>query len=331
MAIHIRRREFIFTLGGAAAAWPLAARAQQPSLPVIGFLNSTSLKEWQEYVAAFHQGLNDAGYVEGRNVAIEYRWAEGNYDRLPELASDLVSQRVTVIVTSGGDITTWAAKAVTGTIPIVFMVGNDPVRSGLVARLNRPESNATGVTMFGGLLNAKRLEILREAAPHADVIAALLNPNSARIESDTTEIQNVTRELGLRLYILHAAGESDFEAVFATLVARGAKGLLVAADPMFVARRAQLVALASRHSIPAIYFTRAQAEAGGLMSYGANTLDLYRQLGLYAGRIVSGAKPVDLPVQQPVKVELILNLKTAKALGLTFPLTLLGRADEVIE
>jgi putative ABC transport system substrate-binding protein len=300
-------------------------------MPVIGFLNSTSLNEWREYVAAFHQGLKNAGYVEGHNVAIEYRWAEGHYDRLPELATDLVRQRVAVIVTSGGDITTWVAKAVTGTIPIVFMVGNDPVSSRLVARLNRPESNVTGVTMFGGLLNAKRLEILREAAPNADVFAALLNPNSPRVELDTTQIQDAARERGLRVHILHAAGESDFEAAFAALVARGAKALLVAADPMFVARRGPLVALATRHSIPAIYFTRAQAEAGGLMSYGANTLDMYRQLGLYAGRILSGAKPADLPVQQPVAVELVLNLKTAKMLGLAFPLSLLGRADEVIE
>jgi putative ABC transport system substrate-binding protein len=327
----MRRRDFFALLGGATAAWPLAGRAQAQALPVIGFLNSTSLKLWEQFLVPFRRGLSTAGYVEGRNVAIEYRWAEGNYERLPELAADLVRRRVSVIVASGGDVSTWAAKAATTTIPIIFIFGGDPARSGLVASLNRPEGNATGVTMFGALLNAKRLELLRQVAPQSDVIAALMNPSSGRVEADKVEIVDAARELGLRIHFVYAADEGAFDAAFAAMIAHGTKSLLVGADPMFTARRERLVSLAARNSIPAIYFTRLQAESGGLMSYGANLPDMYRQLGIYTGRILAGDKPADLPVQQPVKFELILNLKTAKALGLTVPTSILLRADEVIE
>jgi putative tryptophan/tyrosine transport system substrate-binding protein len=327
----MRRREFIALIGGAAVPWPLAARAQQPTMPVIGFLNSASPQEWNHLVAAFRQGLKDTGFVEGDNVTIEYRWAQGRYDRLPELAADLVGRRVAVIVSSGGDVSTWAAKAATTTIPIVFIVGNDPVQTGLVARLNRPEGNLTGVTIMGALLNVKRLEILREVVPRAEVIGALINPNSARADSDTTEILDTARSVGQQLEIVHAASENDFGPAFAALAERGAKALLVTADPMFVARSEGLVALAARYALPAIYTQRQTAAAGGLMSYGTSLSDMYRQLGTYVGRILSGAKPVDLPVQQPVKFEFGINMKTAKTLGLTFPLPLSGRADEVIE
>src|SRR5262245_8664090 len=262
----MRRREFIAALGGTAAIWPLVVSAQQSGMPVIGFLNSTSLREWEPNLAAFHSGLNSVGYVEGRNVAIEYRWADGNYERLPELVADLASRRVSVIVSSGGDITPWTAKAATQTIPLVFIVGNDPARSGLVTSLNRPEGNATGLTMFGALLNSKRLDFLHQVAPQSGVIAALINPKSVRAESDAAEITDAARKLGLRAHILHVGEERDFEAAFVALIAHGAKAVLVGADPMFVTRRDQLVALAAHHAIPTVYPLRSMVQAGGLMS-----------------------------------------------------------------
>jgi ABC-type uncharacterized transport system substrate-binding protein len=330
MAIRIRRREFIATFGGAVAAWPLAARGQQPPKPVIGFLSSRSPGDDPYLFPAFRLGLKEAGYVEGENVAIEYRFAENQYDRLPPLVADLVRRQVALIVANGPAART--AKGATATIPIVFTAGFDPVEIGLVASLNRPGGNITGVTILDVELGPKRLELLHELVPTATIIAALVNPTDpARAESTARGFQAAAGTLGLQLHVLHASTDSDLNTVFASLAQLQAGGLVIGGEPFFNSRSEQLGALSIRHAVPAIYQTRAFAAAGGLMSYGATLTDAYRTAGIYAGRILNGEKPADLPVQQASKVEMIINLKTARALGLTVPLSLLGRADEVIE
>jgi putative ABC transport system substrate-binding protein len=326
----MRRREFIRLLSGAAAAWPLTVRAQQP-MPVVGFLNAASPGPLRQQVAAFREGLKESDYVEGRNVAVEYRWAEGQYDRLPALVADLVRQQVSVIASGGGAPAALAAKAATTTIPIVFSVGADPVGLGLVASLNRPGGNITGVYQFTSGLEAKRLGLLHEMVPKATSIAVLVNPNFADAENQLRDVQEAAARLEVQLVIVRANAESDFDAAFSTLLRQRAGALLVCGSPFFNGRREQLVVLAARHAIPAIFEWRDFAAAGGLMSYGTNLADAYRQVGVYAGQILRGAKPVDLPVVQSTKFELVINLSTAKALGLEVPPTLAARADEVIE
>ena len=329
MIAKLKRREFI-TLLGSAAAWPIAARAQQPAMPVVGVLSVRGPGEDLHLLAAFRQGLKDVGYVEGQNTAIEYRFADGKYDQLPALAADLVRRQVTVIAALGTPAAP-AAKAATAAIPIIFTVGVDPVEVGLVASLSRPGGNLTGVTGLGVELGPKRLELLRELIPGATMIAALLNPNTPAAETLSSDLQASARSLGLELHILNAGTERDFEPAFASLMRLRAGGLVIGNDPFFISRSEQLAALALRHAVPTIFQFRAFAAAGGLMSYGSNLTDLYRQAGVYTGRVVKGEKPANLPVQQATKVELIINMKTARALGLTVPLSLLGRADEVIE
>jgi putative ABC transport system substrate-binding protein len=331
MTSHIERRKFLATLGGAAASWPLAARAQQGGMPVVGFLHGASADGAAYQVTAFRQGLNQTGYVEGQNVTIEYRWAEGQYNRLPALATDLVAHPLAVIATAGGISSVLAARAVTKAIPIVFLTGDDPVKFGLVASLNRPGGNLTGVSFLSPVLEAKRVELLRVLVPTATTIAVLVNPNSPGAEARLGDVREAARLLGQQVSIVNAGSEGDFEAAFARLVQQGAGALIVVSDPLFNNHRDQLTALTARHTIPAIYFDREFALAGGLMSYGTSIADAYRQLGIYAGRIVKGEKPADLPVVQPTKFELVINLKTAKALGLNIPDKLLALADEVIE
>jgi putative ABC transport system substrate-binding protein len=328
----MRRRDFI-TLGGSAAiAWPLAARAQQATVPVIGFLGSTSADLYADRLRVFRQGLNETGYVEGRNVAIEFRWADGHYDRLPDLVADLVRREVTVIVAAGTTSGALAAKAATATIPIVFSTGGDPVQLGLVASLNRPGSNLTGMTLWNMEVVPKRLELMRELVPTATNMALLINPTSpTSAEFETKYAQAASRALGLKLHVLNASTESEIDAALATLGQRGINALLIGSDVFFFDHRGQIVALAARHSIPTTYDRREFATAGGLISYGASILDLYRQVGVYVGRILKGERPANLPVMLPTKFELSINLKTAKALGLTIPSSLLARADEVIE
>jgi putative tryptophan/tyrosine transport system substrate-binding protein len=326
----MKRREFIAGLGS-AAAWPLAARGQQTT-PVIGFLNIGSPETFGVYVAAFKRGLTDAGYAEGRNVGIEYRWARGQYDRLAELAADLVNRRVAVIAANGGGIAAFAAKAATSTIPIVFTFGDgDPVRYGLVASLNRPGGNITGVTMIAGVLEPKRLEFLREVMPAAEQIYMLINPNNASAGMDSAEVAVATHKLGLELKIVKASTETEIDAAFATLAEARARALMVINDAFLMVRREQITALATSHRIATVYPWREYAAVGGLMSYGASIEDSYRQSGAYVGRILGGAKADDLPVVQPTKFELVINLNNAKALGLDIPPTLLALADEVIE
>jgi putative tryptophan/tyrosine transport system substrate-binding protein len=327
----MRRREFITLLGGAAVARPLVARAQQPALPVVGFLSTGSSGLFASRVSAFRQGLSETSYVEGRNVTIEYRWAESRNDRLPTLAADLAGRRVNVIVTAGGTPAARAAKAATTTIPIVFGIGNDPVQMGLVASLNRPGGNITGVTSLSGEIGPKRLELLHEVVPTATIIGLLVNPTNPAAESQSTELQPAARTLGLQLHVLHASAERDFDAAFASLVQLRAGGLVIVADAVFNTRGEQLAALTLHHAVPAAFQYREFAAAGGLMSYGDSATEEYRRMGVYTGRILKGEKPADLPVQQATKVELIINLKTAKALGLTVSQLLLGRADEIIE
>jgi putative ABC transport system substrate-binding protein len=300
-------------------------------MPVIGYFSARSSESDVPMLAAFRQGLNETGYVEGKNVAIEFRWGDGEYDRMPTLAEDLVRRQVAIIVTSGGEISAQAAKAATATIPIVFNVGADPVRFGLVASLNRPGGNLTGVTSFVRVLGAKQIGLLRELVGTAIVIAFLVNPNEPTAESQISDVQAAAREVGQQLIILRAGTESEIDAAFVAIVQQRVGALLVGAGPFFLTREHKFVALAARHAVPAMYFRREFSEAGGLMSYGSNTAELYRQVGVYTGRILKGEKPADLPVQQPTKFELIINLKTAKALGITIPNTLIGRADEVIE
>ena len=325
------RREFIIALG-AAAAWPVAARAQQTLMPTIGFLGSESPALFASHLRMFRQGLGEAGYVEGRNVTVEYRWAEGHNDRLPALATDLVRRHVNVIATPGTTPAALAAKAATTTIPIVFFTAGDPVALKLVASLNRPGANATGATSLGGDLAPKRLELLHQLMPIATALAGLVNPsNPSLAESAAKTLQEAARTLGLQLHILSAATEGDFEPVFAGLVRRRARGLVIAIDSFFTARREQLGALALRHGIAAIYQDRDFAAAGGVISYGGSLREGYRVVGLYSGRILNGEKPADLPVQELTRIELIINAKAARALGLRVPQTLLALADEVIE
>jgi ABC-type uncharacterized transport system substrate-binding protein len=325
----MRRRDFI-TLVGGAVAWPLAARAQQPAMPVIGLLLAGSPGSDAFRVDAIRQGLKEVGYVEDENVAIEYRWAQHQYERLPALAADLVDRRVAVIVTFG-NAATLAAKASTTTVPIVFEVGNDPVMSGMVASLARSDSNLTGVTFLGGELTAKLLELLHETVPKVAVIGLLENPTNPNSDAIRKDVHAAAEGLGLQLVVVKAVVESDIEPAFAILVQQRIGALLVRSDVLFNGRPEQLVALAGRHALPTIYPLREFAVAGGLMAYGASLRDALRQVGIYTGRILKGASPRDLPVARSTKVELVVNLKTAKALGLTFPITLLGRADEVIE
>ena len=324
----MKRRDLLI-LGGALVAWPLAARAQLKVIPVIGYLGNTPGPA-ARLTAAFHQGLSETGYVEGQNVAIEYRWAEGRYDRLPALAADLIGRKVDVIVTASTP-GIQAAKSATSTIPIVFRGGGDPVGDGLVASLARPGGNLTGVILLADELTPKRLELLSELVPQARVIALLVNPNNATAERIIGDVQAAARVRGLQLHILKAASENEIDAAFASLVQLHAGALVVGADPFLSSRREQLVALASRHAVPSIYAWREFADSGGLISYGASLTAAFRQVGTYTGKILKGAKPADLPVQQPTTFELVVNLKTAKALGLTVPQTILARADEVIE
>ena len=327
----MRRREFI-TLLGSAAAWPLTARAQQAAMPVVGFLGSASPDRWARRMRAFHQGLSETGYVEGRNVATEYRWAEGQNDRLPPLAADLVGRQVTVIAAPGSTPAALAARAATTTIPIVFEVASDPVAIGLVASLARPGGNITGVTSLNAEVGPKRLELMHELVPTATVVGLLVNPTNPNLAEPTTRnLHAAARTLGLEMHVLHASAERDFDAVFATLVQLRAGALVIGADPFFSSRLEQLATLTVRHAVPTVYQSREFTAAGGLMSYGASFADTFRAAGIYTGRILKGDKPADLPVQQTTKVELFLNLSTAKALGLEVPRTLIARADEVIE
>jgi putative tryptophan/tyrosine transport system substrate-binding protein len=325
----MRRRAFITFLGG-AAAWPIAARAQQPAIPVIGFLNGATPEGYALYAAAFRQGLKEAGYVEGQNATIEYRWAEGHYDRLPALAAALVARKVAVIAATSTPAAQ-AAKAATATVPIVFTTGGDPIKLGLVASLNRPGGNVTGVSNLIGELGSKRLGLLRELVPSITLIATLINPNFPDAENELRDVEAAARALGLQHIVLRASSEREIDTAFATMAQQSGGALDVNVDPFFLARRDQIVALAARHAIPAIYPVRDFAVAGGLMSYGTDFADSYRQAGIYTGRVIRGEKPADLPVQRSTKFEFVINFKTAKALSLAVPNSMQLLADEQIE
>ena len=327
----MRRREFITLLGGAAAAWPLAARPQQPTMPLVGYLGGLSRDTFAPRLAAFHKGLAERGYVEGRNVEIEYRWANGQYDRLPELAADLVRRHVAVIAAMGGDAPAFAAKAASTTIPIVFAVTADPVKAGLVSSLNRPGGNITGVNFLLNTIAAKLFEVLNETVPKATTIGFLVNPSGPEADSAVSEVRLAAQAFGQQLLVVKATSEYEIDVAFATLAQQRVGALLVGNDVFFYSRREQIVAHAALQGMPAIYNVREFVQAGGLMSYGTSVDDAQRQAGVYVGRILQGSKPGDLPIQQAVKVELALNLKTAKSLGITIPTSLLLRADEVIE
>ena len=325
------RRAFVRSVAGGLFAVPLAARAQQPATPVIGYLNGASAAEFPHLLAGFRKGLSETGYTEGRNVTVEYRYAEGRYDRLPALAADLVNRRVSAIVATAGTPTIRAAKAATSTIPIVFVIGGDPVMFGIVATLSRPGGNITGITLLDSEVTAKRLGLLLELVPAATVIGGLTNPNNPISEPQVKELQAVARTHGRQLLVLEASTESDFAAAFAAIDRQHVDALLVAGDPFFDDRRRQLVSLAALHKVPASYIRREFVAEGGLLSYGPDVPDAFRQAGIYAGRILKGEKPAELPVMQPTKFEMAINLKTAKALGLAIPQSVLLRADEVIE
>ena len=331
MASYIARRKFLATLGGAAAAWPLAARAQQPAMPVIGFVRITTPGDSAPFLAAFRRGLGESSYVEGQNVAIEDRYAFNQVDRLPALMAELVGRRVAILAATGGTISARAAKAATSTIPIVFTIGDDPVRVGLVASLNKPGGNLTGLSVFSNRLGSKRLGLLHEMVPTASPIAILVNPTNPEAEDELKDIQDTARSLGLQILVVSASKADDLNGAFETLVQQQARALIVGGDTFFTGQRSHISILAARHGLPNMWVARIEAEAGGLMSYGANIPDVYRRAGLVAGQVLKGAKPADLPVQLPTVFDLVINLRTAKALGLTVPPTLLARADEVIE
>jgi putative tryptophan/tyrosine transport system substrate-binding protein len=326
----MRRREFIAGLGS-AAAWPVVARAQQPALPVVGFLNSGTPAEWAHLVAAFNQGLNETGFVGGRNVAIEYRWAQGQYDRLPELAADLVRRQMAVIASTGGVNSTLAVQAATASIPIVFVHGTDPVDDGFVTRLSRPDANLTGINMFSTVLTVKRQELLHQLVPTAPFVAMLVNPTASTTRSEVQTVQGAADKIGQQVRILNVSTDRDIDAAFATIVEQRIGGLMVQSDLFLTSRRDLLVLLTTRHAIPTIFAHREFVTAGGLMSYGTSLTAAYRLAGTYVGRILKGAKAADLPVQQSTTFETVLNLKAAKVLGITFPETLLATADEVIQ
>ena len=327
--MSMKRREFVTLIGSAAVAWPLAARTQQPAMPVIGFVRSTSLSDSTQFVTAFRQGLKELGFVEGENVAIEYRWAEDQYDRLRTLVADLVDRKVAVIAANSPSAL--AAKTATTTIPIVFTTGDDPVNLGLVTSLSRPTGNVTGVTFFAGAMVAKQLELLHELLPQATVISVLVNPNFPGATFQLRDVQEAARTLGHTMHVLNASTGSEINTAFATIAQQRTDALLVAGDPFFLSRVSQFVTLAARHAVPTIYAQREYVAGGGLISYGTSVTDAYRQVGVYVGRILRGAKPTDLPVVRATKFELVINLQTAKLLSLEVPPTLLARADEVIE
>jgi ABC-type uncharacterized transport system substrate-binding protein len=326
----MKRRTFITLLGG-TAAWPLVAQAQQPTMPVIGYLGSGSPASFAQMTAAFREGLKEIGFVEGQNVTIDYRWADGQYDRLPALAADLAQRGVAVIFASGGAAPTRAAKAATATIPIVFTTAYDPVTLGLVGSISRPEGNVTGVTFFAGSLGAKRVELLRELLPKATMIVMLANPSNPVADAEMKEVQSAAKALGVQLQVLTGSTERDIDAVFASFAQHRPDALFVHPDPFFTSRSHQIVVLAALHAVPAIYPNRGFVMAGGLISYGGRQIDAYHQAGVYAGKILKGSKPAELPVMQPTRFELVINFKTAKTLGLDLPWFLQQRADEVIE
>jgi putative ABC transport system substrate-binding protein len=331
MGIHIHRRGFISTLGGAAAAWPLATRAQQPSLPVIGFLSARSPPEAASVLASFRQGLGEAGYFEGRNVTIEYRWAEGHYDRLPDLAAELVRRQVAVIAATGGEPSPLAAKAATASVPIVFTLGGDPVETGLVASLARPGGNLTGTTIMAVEMGPKRLDFIRQLVPNITAIAMLINPNFPTALAEARGVQDAARPFGIQITVLNASTKQEIDRAFADLVQQKTGALMVGTDPLLLGERDQIARLAARHAIPTMYFLREFVQAGGLLSYGPDIRRGYRQAGVYAGYILKSANPGELPVLLPTSFLLSVNLKTARELGLTLPATLLALADEVIE